>query len=48
MMIFIDQPDDLETELEDRIRRVWRRPRRTSEVVTAREAAQAVRWGQPR
>jgi hypothetical protein len=48
MMIFIDKPDDVETQLEDRIRKVWRRPRRTTEIVTAREAAQAVRWGHPR
>jgi hypothetical protein len=48
MMIFIDKPDDVETALEERIRRVWRRPRRTVDVMTAREAAQAVRWGHPR
>jgi hypothetical protein len=48
MMIFIDKPDDVETELEARIRKLWKRPRRTFDVVTVREAAQAVRWGHPR
>jgi hypothetical protein len=47
MLVFIDKPDDVETQLEDRIRKVWRRPRPAFEV-TVREAADAVRWGHPR
>jgi hypothetical protein len=47
MLVFIDKPDDVETQLEDRIRKVWRRPRPVFEV-TVREAAEAVRWGHPR
>jgi hypothetical protein len=48
MMTFIDKPDDVETELEEKIRKVWRQPRSTIDFVTVREAAQAVRWGHPR
>jgi hypothetical protein len=47
MMVFIDKPDDVETQLEERIRKVWRRPRPKFEV-KVREAADAVRWGHPR
>lgn len=47
MLVFIDKPDDVETQLEERIRRVWRRPRPVFEI-TARETAEAVRWGHPR
>jgi hypothetical protein len=48
MLVFIDKPDDVETQLEERIRKVWLRPRRTVEVVTVRDAADAVRWGHPK
>ena len=45
-MFFIDKPDEVETQLEAKIRNV-RRSRPVVEL-TVREAAQAVRWAQPR
>jgi hypothetical protein len=47
MMIFTDQPDPLETELEQRVRKVRKRVRPVAEV-SSRQAADAVRWGHPR
>jgi hypothetical protein len=46
-MFFTDKPDDIETTLEAKIRKVRRRTRPVLDL-TAREAAQAVRWAQPR
>lgn len=47
MMIFTDQPDVLETVLEQRIRRVGQR-RPTVGELPSRQVADAMRWGQPR
>ncbi len=47
MMIFTDQPDVVETVLEQRIRRVRRRPPPVGEL-PGRQVADAMRWGQPR
>lgn len=50
MMIFTDQPDPLQTELEQRIRKVRRRVQPKTETSThqARQAADAFRWGHAR
>jgi hypothetical protein len=47
MITFIDHPDDLETQLEEKIRRVRRKNRSVFEVPT-RQIADAARWGHPR